>query len=272
MKKKYIIFTFIFALIFTFIFIINNKYKENHDDLSSKKLYIYDSWKNDITTFKDDEILYQFPIYDFNSEIELDHLDLIELSLIDATPNVSLTNYNLEYTGTNQNINFYTLSVYIKIDKLGLYKLNNLNLEMTVNNNVYDFSLGDSIVKIVEKTNDLDMVGGSAIISKKFEDTTYDIYYEVKNLTNQKVNLKELRLNGQTGITILESNIDNIILSPNESREINIKLKLDKNINNSLISFNLVYEIDNELKEFYTSSVIIADPVPLERLKEIITN
>lgn len=219
MKNKYIIFTSIFLVILFFISFSFNKNKSNTTIDKSKKIYIYDRWVNDITSYKNDEILYQFAIYDFNNEIDIDKSNLINL-LLDNTPHISLTDYKLEYTGEDKNVKFYTLSLYIKIDKLGLYKLNDLNLKMSINNKVYNFSLGNSIIKIIEKTNDLDTIGGSAIISKKFDDDIYDLYYEIKNTTNHKIVLNDLKLNNQAGIKILKSDINNLIINPNEQKKL----------------------------------------------------
>lgn len=268
MKKKFAFFIIIITVVST-LFVFGNNPKNTI--ATSKKIYIYDSWKNDITSYKDDSILYQFAIYDFNNEIDIEKSNLIDLNLINSNDNMSLTDFDLEYTGEENNIKFYTLSVYITLDKLGIYNLNNIDISMELpNNNQYTFSLGNSIVNIINKNNDLDLVEGSAILSKKTETDIYDVDYTIKNLTDKQVTLVDIKLNDQSGIEIIESNVSNLKINPNEEKKINLKLKLDKNINNSLISFNLIYDIDKEKKEYATSPVIIADPVPIERLNELI--
>ena len=70
MKKSYKVLLIIISVLLLFGLVTGYKYLYYNTDTNNNNVYIYGDWDNDISILKNEDIIIQVPIYDFNQEID----------------------------------------------------------------------------------------------------------------------------------------------------------------------------------------------------------
>lgn len=275
MKKRYKLIFIIFICMSLFIVLKNVKTenKDNSINLESKEnVYIYGDWNNNIVVDKDEQILVQIPIYDFNNEIKENDVN-IKVNNFDYG---RISDISLEKNHNYEKFTSYTASFYMDFDKVGEYNIKDITLEIETDNEVFSKSIGNFIVKVCKSNTDnsIDIIGGSALIDLNSnieeKDKDYNYYrlnYVLKNNSDEKILIKNINLNKSDLITI---KMDENYINPNEEKTIEFNVALKKNIVNSIIKPEIIYEKSGRKLSLAGTSILIADPVSIERLSEII--
>lgn len=282
MKKinKYttILLSIISIIFVTIIFTYSNKNNPLKDklDLAYNGIYIHNKWINNISVLKNESVFIQIPIYDFNNEIDLE------------TTDITINNFNIgeiEYISLeNQeqydNFTSYMLHFYMKFNKPGNYQINNIELEIDTNENIYSKNIGNYSINVYDKVsdnkNDLEIIGGSGfidILNPISTDNNINYYpatYTLKNNTSTPIQIDSININKSSYIYIDELN--NMVINPNEEKVIEFNIKLTDSIYNTVIQPTITYTINNNNKFIIGPQILIADSISLERLSELIEN
>lgn len=180
-----------------------------------------------------------------------------------------------------ENFNSYTLSFYISFDSIGEYSFDDATISVQIDNPAYkvEKNIGRYNISIYEKndSSDIEIIGGTALqpinSSPNINDNDYVNYpveYRIKNNTNNKIYINNIHTSSNNNVKI---DMKPIVIDKNKEAKINFNILLKGNISNSIIKPIIEYSTDNiETKIFSTTPMIIADPVPEDRLYELINN
>ena len=263
MKKNYIVSSIIVLVVLLLGLLLFGYRRFNYSDISN--VYIYGKWNNNISVLKNEDIFVQVPIYDFNQEINDNTFISIENFDNGEICDIELTNKQKypEFT-------CYTLQFYMSFNRTGYFELDDINAIITTSSNTYSANLGNYYVMVYDKnsiSNDIEIVGGSALVETISDENTYSLSYTVKNNSNNDILIEEINLNYSDKISI---DFDSIILSPNEEKTIDFTLLLDKTVSNAIIKPSIICKSSNKTINILGSSILAVDPVSTDRLYELI--
>lgn len=201
-------------------------------------VYLYGKWDNDISVLKNEYIIIQVPIYDFNHKIDDD-------------TSISIQNfddgeiYNIELNNKQEFPEFtsYTLQFNMLFNTTGRFKLDDIEAVITTESDTYSANLGNYSVTVYDEnsvSDDIEIVGGISLVEAINEDNTYSLSYTVKNNSNNDILLEKINLNSSDKLSI---DFDSVNLCPNEERDIDFTLTLDNSVSNSIIKPSIIGKI-----------------------------
>ena len=179
MKKSYKVLLIIISVLLLFGLVTGYKYLYYNTDTNNNNVYIYGDWDNDISILKNEDIIIQVPIYDFNQEI-------------DDNTSISIQNfddgeiYNIELNNKQEFDEFtsYTLQFNMLFNRTGYFELDNIEAVINTSSNTYSTNLGNYSVMVYDEnsiSNDIEIVGGSALVETISDENTY---LSIKELTS----------------------------------------------------------------------------------------
>lgn len=265
MKKSYKIFLTIISVLLLPGLITGCKKLDYNRDKNNSNVYIYGKWDNDISVLKNEDIIIQVPIYDFNHKIDDD-------------TSISIQNfddgeiYNIELNNKQEFPEFtsYTLQFNMLFNSTGRFKLDDIEAVITTASDTYSANLGNYSVTVYDEnsvSDDIEVVGGISLVEAINEDNTYLLSYTVKNNSNNDILLEKINLNSSDKLSI---DFDSVNLSPNEERDIDFTLRLDKSVSNSIIKPSIIGKSNGKTIETLGTSILVVDPVSIEKLYELI--
>ena len=116
-------------------------------------------------------------------------------------------------------------------------------------------------------SNDIEIVGGSALVETISDENTYLLSYTLKNNSNNNILIEKINLNSSDKLSI---DFDSVNLCPNEERDIDFTLTLDKSVSNSIIKPSIIGKSNGKTIETLGTSILVVDPVSIEKLYELI--
>ena len=264
MKKSYKIFLTIISVLLLPGLITGCKKLDYNRDKNNSNVYIYGKWDNDISILKNEDIIIQVPIYDFNHKIDDD-------------TSISIQNfddgeiYNIELNNKQEFPEFtsYTLQFNMLFNSTGRFKLDDIKAVITTASDTYSANLGNYSVTVYDEnsvSDDIEVVGGISLVEAINEDNTYLLSYTVKNNSNNDILLEKINLNSSDKLFI---DFDSVNLSPNEERDIDFTLRLDKSVSNSIIKPSIIGKSNGKTIETLGTSILVVDPVSIEKLYEL---
>ena len=265
MKKSYKIFLTIISVLLLPGLITGCKKLDYNGDENNYNVYLYGKWDNDISVLKNEDIIIQVPIYDFNHKIDDD-------------TSISIQNfddgeiYNIELNNKQEFPEFtsYTLQFNMLFNSTGRFKLDDIKAVITTASDTYSANLGNYSVTVYDEnsvSDDIEVVGGISLVEAINEDNTYLLSYTVKNNSNNDILLEKINLNSSDKLSI---DFDSVNLSPNEERDIDFTLRLDKSVSNSIIKPSIIGKSNGKTIETLGTSILVVAPVSIEKLYELI--
>ena len=269
MKKNYKVLLIIISVLSLFGLITGYKYlhynTDKNTDTNNPNLYIYGDWDNDISILKNEDIIIQVPIYDFNKEI-------------DDNTSISIQNfdggeiYNIALNNKQEFPEFtsYTLQFNMLFNRTGYFELDNIEAVINTSSNTYSTNLGNYSVMVYDEnsiSNDIEIVGGSALVETISDENTYLLSYTLKNNSNNNILIEKINLNSSDKLSI---DFDSVILSPNEEKDIDFTLSLDKSVSNAIIKPSIIGKSNDKTINTLLDSILVVDPVSIEKLYELI--
>ena len=116
-------------------------------------------------------------------------------------------------------------------------------------------------------SNDIEIVGGSALVETISDENTYLLSYTLKNNSNNNILIEKINLNSSDKLSI---DFDSVILSPNEEKDIDFTLSLDKSVSNAIIKPSIIGKSNDKTINTLGTSILVVDPVSIEKLYELI--
>ena len=232
MKKSYKVLLIIISVLLLFGLVTGYKYLYYNTDTNNNNVYIYGDWDNDISILKNEDIIIQVPIYDFNQEI-------------DDNTSISIQNFD---DG----------------------EIDNIEAVINTSSNTYSTNLGNYSVMVYDEnsiSNDIEIVGGSALVETISDENTYLLSYTLKNNSNNNILIEKINLNSSDKLSI---DFDSVNLCPNEERDIDFTLTLDNSVSNSIIKPSIIGKSNGKTIETLGTSILVVDPVSIEKLYELI--
>ena len=265
MKKSYKVLLIIISVLLLFGLVTGYKYLYYNTDTNNNNVYIYGDWDNDISILKNEDIIIQVPIYDFNQEI-------------DDNTSISIQNfddgeiYNIELNNKQEFDEFtsYTLQFNMLFNRTGYFELDNIEAVINTSSNTYSTNLGNYSVMVYDEnsiSNDIEIVGGSALVETISDENTYLLSYTLKNNSNNNILIEKINLNSSDKLSI---DFDSVILSPNEEKDIDFTLSLDKSVSNAIIKPSIIGKSNDKTINTLGTSILVVDPVSIEKLYELI--
>lgn len=265
MKKSYKVLLIIISVLLLFGLVTGYKYLYYNTDTNNNNVYIYGDWDNDISILKNEDIIIQVPIYDFNQEI-------------DDNTSISIQNfddgeiYNIELNNKQEFDEFtsYTLQFNMLFNRTGYFELDNIEAVINTSSNTYSTNLGNYSVMVYDEnsiSNDIEIVGGSVLVETISDENTYLLSYTLKNNSNNNILIEKINLNSSDKLSI---DFDSVNLCPNEERDIDFTLTLDKSVSNSIIKPSIIGKSNGKTIETLGTSILVVDPVSIEKLYELI--
>ena len=255
----------IISVLLLFGLVTGYKYLYYNTDTNNNNVYIYGDWDNDISILKNEDIIIQVPIYDFNQEI-------------DDNTSISIQNfddgeiYNIELNNKQEFDEFtsYTLQFNMLFNRTGYFELDNIEAVINTSSNTYSTNLGNYSVMVYDEnsiSNDIEIVGGSALVETISDENTYLLSYTLKNNSNNNILIEKINLNSSDKLSI---DFDSVILSPNEEKDIDFTLSLDKSVSNAIIKPSIIGKSNDKTINTLGTSILVVDPVSIEKLYELI--
>ena len=252
MKKSYKIFLTIISVLLLPGLITGCKKLDYNGDENNYNVYIYGKWDNDISVLKNEDIIIQVPIYDFNHKIDDD-------------TSISIQNfddgeiYNIELNNKQEFPEFtsYTLQFNMLFNSTGRFKLDDIEAVITTASDTYSANLGNYSVTVYDEnsvSDDIEIVGGISLVEAINEENTYSLSYTVKNNSNNDILLEKINLNSSDKLSI---DFDSVNLSPNEERDIDFTLILDKSVSNSIIKPSIIGKSNGKTIETLGTSILV---------------
>lgn len=96
---------------------------------------------------------------------------------------------------------------------------------------------------------------------------TYLLSYTLKNNSNNNILIEKINLNSSDKLSI---DFDSVILSPNEEKDIDFTLSLDKSVSNAIIKPSIIGKSNGKTINTLGTSILVVDPVSIEKLYELI--
>ena len=152
----------------------------------------------------------------------------------------------------------------------GRFKLDDIEAVITTASDTYSANLGNYSVTVYDEnsvSDDIEIVGGISLVEAINEDNTYSLSYTVKNNSNNDILLEKINLNSSDKLSI---DFDSVNLCPNEERDIDFTLTLDKSVSNSIIKPSIIGKSNGKTIETLGTSILVVDPVSIEKLYELI--
>ena len=272
-KIKVIIVLLIFILIFILICTGRNINKDEELLHLDDGIFIYSDFYNNISAFVEEDVLIQIPIYDFGNTLDNKVVDIDINGLKECTAK----DISLENKQVFDEFDSYTLTFYISFDDAGTYSFDDATVSIVTDCYNIEKSIGRYDVSIYERNNnsDIEITGGTAMEEVDLtsdvnsgEYVKYPVEYRIKNNTNNNININSISINSNDNIKI---DMKPDIIESNEEKKIMFDILLKDGIVNSIIKPVIEYSIDNKNNIILPATpIIIADPVPVDRLYEII--
>ena len=269
-KNKIIVFILMIILLFSINIIININKSKNNDELNYKGVYIYNDWKNNIVS-KGDNVLIQIPIYDFNNEIDInnvvidiDNLNIGKVEDIDISSGEKYDNFTS-----------YMISFYMIFDEIGKYNLDDIIINISTEENTYSKSIGEFNISVYDKkhdNDDIEIIGGTGLVSTEesigeSNKNSYIMNYKLRNKSNNDIKIDNISLNKSEDMNI---EFKDVIIKANEEKEIEFKYIVNKSVKSSIIEPNIYYEVLDKNYIMSGSQIILAEPLPVDRVNELV--
>lgn len=270
-KNKIIVFILMIILLFSINIIININKSKNNDELNYKGVYIYNDWKNNISVSKGDNVLIQIPIYDFNNEIDInnvvidiDNLNIGKVEDIDISSGEKYDNFTS-----------YMISFYMIFDEIGKYNLDDIIINISTEENTYSKSIGEFNISVYDKKHDndyIEIIGGTGLVSTEesigeSNKNSYIMNYKLRNKSNNDIKIDNISLNKSEDMNI---EFKDVIIKANEEKEIEFKYIVNKSVKSSIIEPNIYYEVLDKNYIMSGSQIILAEPLPVDRVNELV--
>lgn len=270
-KNKIIVFILMIILLFSINIIININKSKNNDELNYKGVYIYNDWKNNISVSKGDNVLIQIPIYDFNNEIDInnvvidiDNLNIGKVEDIDISSGEKYDNFTS-----------YMISFYMIFDEIGKYNLDDIIINISTEENTYSKSIGEFNISVYDKkhdNDDIEIIGGTGLVSTEesigeSNKNSYIMNYKLRNKSNNDIKIDNISLNKSEDMNI---EFKDVIIKANEEKEIEFKYIVNKSVKSSIIEPNIYYEVLDKNYIMSGSQIILAEPLPVDRVNELV--
>lgn len=270
-KNKIIVFILMIILLFIINIIININKSKNNDEHNYKGVYIYNDWKNNISVSKGDNVLIQIPIYDFNNEIDInnvvidiDNLNIGKVEDIDISSGEKYDNFTS-----------YMISFYMIFDEIGKYNLDDIIINISTEENTYSKSIGEFNISVYDKkhdNDDIEIIGGTGLVSTEesigeSNKNSYIMNYKLRNKSNNDIKIDNISLNKSEDMNI---EFKDVIIKANEEKEIEFKYIVNKSVKSSIIEPNIYYEVLDKNYIMSGSQIILAEPLPVDRVNELV--
>ena len=270
-KNKIIVFILMIILLFSINIIININKSKNNDEHNYKGVYIYNDWKNNISVSKGDNVLIQIPIYDFNNEIDInnvvidiDNLNIGKVEDIDISSGEKYDNFTS-----------YMISFYMIFDEIGKYNLDDIIINISTAENTYSKSIGEFNISVYDKkhdNDDIEIIGGTGLVSTEesigeSNKNSYIMNYKLRNKSNNDIKIDNISLNKSEDMNI---EFKDVIIKANEEKEIEFKYIVNKSVKSSIIEPNIYYEVLDKNYIMSGSQIILAEPLPVDRVNELV--
>lgn len=270
-KNKIIVFILMIILLFSINIIININKSKNNDEHNYKGVYIYNDWKNNISVSKGDNVLIQIPIYDFNNEIDInnvvidiDNLNIGKVEDIDISSGEKYDNFTS-----------YMISFYMIFDEIGKYNLDDIIINISTEENTYSKSIGEFNISVYDKkhdNDDIEIIGGTGLVSTEesigeSNKNSYIMNYKLRNKSNNDIKIDNISLNKSEDMNI---EFKDVIIKANEEKEIEFKYIVNKSVKSSIIEPNIYYEVLDKNYIMSGSQIILAEPLPVDRVNELV--
>ena len=271
---------FISCFILLFILFISNgnnkEYPKNNISDAYDNIFIYSDFNNNISAFVNEDILIQMPVYDFGNNLSNEDLTININNLKEGqVKDISLDNKQVFDSFTS-----YTLSFYISFDKIGSYFFDDATVSITKNRNNTSYTIEKGIgkynISIYDKDNnpDIEIVGGTALKETSITSDTikneyiiYPVEYRIKNNSNRDIVINDIFICDNNDIKI---EIEPVTIEKYKEKVVKFNILMKGDILNSIIKPAIKYSNNANSKIFSATSIIIADPVPIDRLYELI--
>lgn len=155
-------------------------------------------------------------------------------------------------------------------NRTGYFELDNIEAVINTSSNTYSTNLGNYSVMVYDEnsiSNDIEIVGGSALVETISDENTYLLSYTLKNNSNNNILIEKINLNSSDKLSI---DFDSVILSPNEEKDIDFTLSLDKSVSNAIIKPSIIGKSNDKTINTLGTSILVVDPVSIEKLYELI--
>ncbi len=146
-------------------------------------------------------------------------------------------------------------------NRTGYFELDNIEAVINTSSNTYSTNLGNYSVMVYDEnsiSNDIEIVGGSALVETISDENTYLLSYTLKNNSNNNILIEKINLNSSDKLSI---DFDSVILSPNEEKDIDFTLSLDKSVSNAIIKPSIIGKSNDKTINTLGTSILVVDPV-----------
>lgn len=213
---------------------------KNFDFSKVEGLLIYSDWEGYIFANKDDKIYMQIPVFDFNNLIEKGFSINIENFSIGEVEDL-----NVDLKNSYKEFKQYIVEFTFIPKEIGLFDLNNIKLNITIDDHPYEEILGKWIFEIQEKpiNSNVRIRGGSLLTHWTEVANFFEFRTELENTSIENVYLDKIEIDNEN--IKLESDILDDVLTQNETRKFYKNINVSKANSNYLIKPKLIYKVNN---------------------------